>query len=638
MRNFQFVTILPVIMLAIFFIFAVEKTRAQNNQNIFLNATECIDVETSSNPSNARLIVSNCSNSSTQMFTLSRNMNGGFALINTASGLCIDVPNGDRNDGTIIQQFPCNNSSEQSYLLSQAQNLNNQMVISGPINISHSGKCIDARFRPYLRQFACNNSANQNFQIKSFTSSQNTQSDAQFLNSWAADTKVKFPLTVGDIQITDAIVNTNANYLEIRGWTPRLPAGQQRDNLANALKPFLLTDYCNSGAVQRNIRVLSRTYDFTQTDGYIYWINPGDCPTNTVSNTPINVPLNPTNISTTNIPNQSSSVEDQYWNAVKSSTNATDFQGYLNNYPGGQYAAIARLRIGQLGGSVSNPTTQISNLPGNNSPVSPVSSVEQQYWDAVKNSSNAQDFQNYLRDYPSGQFVPIARLKISQLGGNRINNSMNNPTNNFSAEDQYWNDVRNSTNIRDIQSYLNIYPNGKYASIARLKINQLNNSTNNNNSPITNTNSSNRNRGNQILSKAQFGSLNELMALRKFWVMTETGDLESKQIITQELIKAFPKLIVANSEQDAEFFVLLSLTNEATGAIITGSSNPNNQTHIGEMMVFTATPGNNNVPNIRILFKTTKKQFFSANGGTFNRHPATNAAREFAKELQKINF
>ncbi|HRH46859.1 MAG TPA: discoidin domain-containing protein [Pyrinomonadaceae bacterium] len=44
--------------------------------------------------------------------------------------------------------------------------------------------------------------------------------------------------------------------------------------------------------------------------------------------------------------------------------------------------------------------------------------VEEQYWDAVKNSSRAQDFQSYLTTYPNGKYAAIARNKISPQGGN----------------------------------------------------------------------------------------------------------------------------------------------------------------------------------------------------------------------------
>jgi formylglycine-generating enzyme required for sulfatase activity len=40
--------------------------------------------------------------------------------------------------------------------------------------------------------------------------------------------------------------------------------------------------------------------------------------------------------------------------------------------------------------------------------------IEQEYWDTIKNSQNAADFQAYLKEYPSGRFAALARLRISQ--------------------------------------------------------------------------------------------------------------------------------------------------------------------------------------------------------------------------------
>lgn len=206
-----------------------------------------------------------------------------------------------------------------------------------------------------------------------------------------------------------------------------------------------------------------------------FWIQPNDCPSNNSINTNINNPLN------TNLNNPgsttTSAVEQQYWDAVKSSQKSSDFQSYLNTYPNGQYVPIARLRISQLGGSVNN--SPLSQNPINTT--TSANSVEQQYWDSIRNSQQSQDFQNYLRDYPNGQFAPIARLKVSQLGGSNLNNTSNLN----SPEEQYWNTVNHSRDSRDFQGYLNNYPNGKYASLARLKMSQLGGSS----TISTNTNS-----------------------------------------------------------------------------------------------------------------------------------------------------
>lgn len=47
-------------------------------------------------------------------------------------------------------------------------------------------------------------------------------------------------------------------------------------------------------------------------------------------------------------------VEDQYWDLVKNSTKAEDFQKYLKEYPNGKYASIARLKGGQNGSPAAN--------------------------------------------------------------------------------------------------------------------------------------------------------------------------------------------------------------------------------------------------------------------------------------------
>lgn len=462
------------------------------------------------------------------------------------------------------------------------------------------------------------------------TSNLSVNPNAQYLNTWVSIFGSKLPVTVGNVEITNVFANVASNYVEVRGWTPRLPIGQQRNNEALALKPSLLVDYCQSGAPQRNVRWLSSTYDNTQKDVYSYWINPADCLSNTTN----------TNITSSQT---SSSVEEQYWDAVKSSQRSSDFQGYLNNYPNGQYAALARLRINQLG-----------STPGNSSnPTGTASSVEQQYWDAVKNSQQISDFQGYLDNYPNGQYVPIAKLKIGQLGGvvgspNSTlapNSIFNNSASSSNVEDQFWNSIFSSQNPQDYQRYLNSYPNGKYASLAQLRINQLSGSSitaSNPNSifsqPPIPMGTNNQSRGDAILAKAQIGSINEMLGLKKFWIITEGGDLDSKQIINDELLDDYPQLTAATSEQDADFYLLFAMVDQATGAKIVGNASSPNQTQVGEMLVFRSLPSTTGLPNIRIVFRTKKTRVFNNYGGSFNRHPATNATREFTKELKNIKF
>ena len=503
------------------------------------------------------------------------------------------------------------------------------------------------------------------------------QTDAQFLNTLAVDTRKTLPTTIGDVEFTEVTTYCPSgcqryhatSVLGVTGWTPRLATQNvSLGQLEQSVKPQMLKDYCNSPAKQRNIGAAVYVYDRYKTYIGVFSVMPSDCPTSVSPNVAANT--------------TGSSVESQYWDAVKNSSRVGDFQAYLDQYPNGQYSPIARLRINQLGGSANSASSPTMVSPGtaNSFPSgSAASNVEQQYWDAVKSSSRTEDFQNYLRDYPNGQFVPIARLRISQLTGsapmnppsltaedqywNNISNSQrpqdfqgylyNYPNGTYASlarlrisqlggnttqsspvasavEEQYWNSVRNSQRVQDFQDYLNTYPGGQYVPIARLRIYQLSATSPGN----TYTSPPRQQTAAEILASAQYGSINEILPLRRVFVVA--SDLDSRDTILKEL-RAFPGLMVVGRKEDAEFFILFALTDQATGANITGNTNPVDQTYLGEMLVFSARAATNGETIARILWRTKKTQVFSSSI-TFNRPPAVNAAREFVKDLKKINY
>ncbi len=296
-----------------------------------------------------------------------------------------------------------------------------------------------------------------------------------------------------------------------------------------------------------------------------------------------------------------------------------------------------RPAVNSVGGIWAVRTSRSQNT-GNTPTNASGGTVEDQYWNAVVNSTRIQDFQSYLNNYPNGKYTPLAQLKINQLSGNSIGASSN-------VEQQYWDTIKNSQNSQDYQGYVNNYPNGQYSALARLRISQLQGtntaSTSGNplfSQPLIPVATGNQTRGNAILAKAQIGNLGEILRLTKYWIITEPGDLDSKAIISDELRDDYPKLTAALREEDADFFVAFAMVDQSTGRAIIGNSSAPNQTQIGEVLVFTSIPSSSGIPNIRILFRTKKTRVFNQQGGTFNRHPATNATREFTKQLKKINF
>jgi len=93
-------------------------------------------------------------------------------------------------------------------------------------------------------------------------------------------------------------------------------------------------------------------------------------------------------------------IELSYWETIKNSNNPDDFKGYLDKYPDGQFAALAKSR--------ANPTRPAGNSTSSDSP-------EMLYWNAIKDSQNPSDFRAYVTKFPQGLFVELANNRVASL-------------------------------------------------------------------------------------------------------------------------------------------------------------------------------------------------------------------------------
>ena len=93
-------------------------------------------------------------------------------------------------------------------------------------------------------------------------------------------------------------------------------------------------------------------------------------------------------------------IELSFWESIKSSNNPDDFKAYLDKYPDGQFAALAKSR--------SQPARPAGNMGSGDS-------MEMTYWNAIKDSRNPSDFKAYVNKFPSGLFVEIANSRVAML-------------------------------------------------------------------------------------------------------------------------------------------------------------------------------------------------------------------------------
>ncbi len=95
-------------------------------------------------------------------------------------------------------------------------------------------------------------------------------------------------------------------------------------------------------------------------------------------------------------------IELSFWESIKNSTNPDDFKAYLDKYPDGQFAALAKSR--------AQPTRTAA-------PAVDANSMEMTYWNAIKDSRNPSDFRAYVTKFPNGLFVDIANGRVAMLEG-----------------------------------------------------------------------------------------------------------------------------------------------------------------------------------------------------------------------------
>jgi tetratricopeptide (TPR) repeat protein len=93
-------------------------------------------------------------------------------------------------------------------------------------------------------------------------------------------------------------------------------------------------------------------------------------------------------------------MELSFWETIKNSNNSEDFKSYLDKYPDGQFAALAKSR--------ANPTRTAGNSTNGDSP-------EMLYWNAIKDSQNPSDFRAYVTKFPQGLFVELAKNRVASL-------------------------------------------------------------------------------------------------------------------------------------------------------------------------------------------------------------------------------
>jgi adenylate cyclase len=96
-------------------------------------------------------------------------------------------------------------------------------------------------------------------------------------------------------------------------------------------------------------------------------------------------------------------VELVFWDSIKDSVRAADYEAYLSQYPEGNFIALARARLAELlesSGAMRDPAER---------------EIELAFWESVRELDNAESMQAYLDKYPSGEFVALAEIRLTEF-------------------------------------------------------------------------------------------------------------------------------------------------------------------------------------------------------------------------------
>jgi adenylate cyclase len=97
------------------------------------------------------------------------------------------------------------------------------------------------------------------------------------------------------------------------------------------------------------------------------------------------------------------------WETVKDSGDVEEFLRYLQRFPDGEFAEIARDRITALSQAPSEPSQVAAPA------VDADTAVELTFWESVRDSDNPDMYEAYLEKYPDGEFVPLAKVRLEEL-------------------------------------------------------------------------------------------------------------------------------------------------------------------------------------------------------------------------------
>jgi murein DD-endopeptidase MepM/ murein hydrolase activator NlpD len=238
-------------------------------------------------------------------------------------------------------------------------------------------------------------------------------------------------------------------------------------------------------SVRSAVRAKARTVDhdqfpaiYDQAEGNFYFIFQG-----------------PANVTVQGAP---ADPEADTWRTAERANSENAYRAYLETYPQGKYATAARIALEALKPGTTKPgATTTPERPATAVPPAPTISKpaaaddpETAFWNEVKASGSKEYYDAYIKQYPKGKYLALARLEMKKIEdrdkvgkaredaerrsaqareeAERKRLAEQDKQERVKSEQEQWEGAKQKHTVVGYTSYLNSYPSGAYAVLARL--------------------------------------------------------------------------------------------------------------------------------------------------------------------------
>lgn len=116
--------------------------------------------------------------------------------------------------------------------------------------------------------------------------------------------------------------------------------------------------------------------------------------------------------------------EFELWRTSNKGGKQADYQKYLRVYPNGKFANVAKRRIEELNAATQTTTTTdetaavadaAKNVPADDAQAEADAAKDVELWRQVSKTGKQADYEKYLKEFPNGKFAKVAKTRIENL-------------------------------------------------------------------------------------------------------------------------------------------------------------------------------------------------------------------------------